>query len=148
MPRQVCWLGLLWAVSIFLDYGMTGHISQLTNWIKQANITELACEGKRIFLSCNEGEGIKIKSAFWGRDDPYLCSSGNTPEITNSTNQLCKPLNPSYPLVKLKQICDASPTCEVDASEAYFEIPLCKNITKYLRLVYDCRAMSGLGARR
>lgn len=123
--------------------GISAHESKLTKLVKLANVTELACEGEKVVLTCDEGDGIKIKSAFWGRNDTKLCPSKDK----NKTNDLCKPFNPSYPLEKLASICDASSRCEVDASEAYFEVPLCKSKSKYLRVVYDCRAMSGLGSR-
>lgn len=138
-----CGVTIIWMFSMLLN-GISSHESKLTNWIKRANVTEIACEGQKAVLSCDEGDGIKMKSAFWGRNDTKLCPP---PSNTNKTNNLCKPYNPKYPQEKLESICDGLPRCEVHASEAYFEIPLCKGNSKYLRVVYDCRAMSGLGSR-
>jgi len=133
----------IWIFAVFLK-GTSSHESKLTNWIKRSNVTEIACEGQQAVLSCDEGDGIKMKSAFWGRNDTKLCPP---PRNANKTTNLCKSYNLRYPLEKLEIICDGQPRCEVHASEAYFEVPLCKGVSKYLQVVYDCRAMSGLGSR-
>lgn len=119
-----------------------GHESKLTNWVKRANVSELACEGQKMLLACDEQDGIKIQSAFWGRNNSAICRTTDSAK----TNNICKPLDANYPLKKLSDICDGTSRCEIDASEAYFEVPLCPRIAKYLKVVYDCRAMSGLGS--
>jgi hypothetical protein len=142
MLNQQTWLRVAWILSCFL-VGVDGHESKLTDWVKRANVTELACEGQKIVLSCDEQDGIKVKSAFWGRNDPNICKSIDP----KKTNNICKPMDPKYPLKKVSDICDASIRCEVEASEAYFEVPLCPRVSKYFKVVYDCRAMSGLGSK-
>lgn len=117
--------------------------SKLTNLVRKANIIELGCEGQPINLMCGSEEGIKVKSVFWGRSDTTTCPSAN-PKKT--TKQLCKEGDPNYPLKKVKTLCDSEPRCILHASETYFEAPLCPKVSKYLRVVYDCRLMSGMNA--
>ena len=118
--------------------------SKITNLIRKANITELGCDGQSTSLVCGSEEGIKIRSVFWGRKDTTTCPSQD-PKKT--TKQLCKTKDPTYPLKKVKTLCDGKALCSLDASETYFEAPLCPKVAKYLKVVYDCRVMSGMGAR-
>lgn len=138
--NRLVWIFFACFLSCLL--GINGHESKLTDWVKRANVSELACEGQKMLLSCDEQDGIKIQSAFWGRNSSTICKTTDS----TKTNNICKPLDSNYPLKKLSDICDATSRCEIDASEAYFEVPLCPRIAKYLKVVYDCRAMSGLGS--
>ena len=60
---------------------------------------------------------------------------------------LCKPTDTAYPMKKLSAICDKKTLCVVNASETFFEKTMCPKVAKYLNLVYDCRVMSGMGAK-
>ena len=123
----------------------TGHCfeSKLTDVVRKASIIELGCDGQSIYLMCGREEGIKVKSVFWGRNDTTTCPSSKP---RKTTKQLCKAGDPSYPLKKVTNLCDSKTMCALDASETYFEAPVCPNVAKYLKVVYDCRLMSGLGA--
>ena len=125
-------------------HGCSSFESELTNLVKKANIKELACEGQSINLSCSPEEGIKVKSAFWGRNDVKTCPSED-PAKTHTV--LCKPTDTAYPMKKLSAICDKKTLCVVNASETFFEKTMCPKVAKYLNLVYDCRVMSGMGAK-
>ena len=107
-------------------------------------MTALACDGQSVILTCPEEQGIKILSAFWGRSDTTTCALEKS---GRSHTELCQPTEPSYPAKKLSEICDKKALCDVNASEAFFETELCPKVAKYLNIRYDCRIMSGMGAR-
>lgn len=118
--------------------------SALTNWVRLANATALGCEGNMLSLSCaGQEEGLKINSAFWGRDDLKTCLS----EKPSQQLKFCPPADPQYALGKLRSVCEKQPSCGVPVSDAFFEKSLCPGVSKFLKVVYDCRMMSGMGAR-
>ena len=118
--------------------------SKLTKLVRQGNITGLGCEGNTLWLSCaGQEEGLKINSAFWGRSDLKTCL-GDKP---SKQLKVCPPTEPLYALKKLSTVCDAQPFCNVPVNDAFFEKPLCPGVSKFLKVVYDCRVMSGMGAR-
>lgn len=130
--------GLSWLVSTF---GLPFE-SNLTKWVRLANATALGCEGNMLSLSCaGQQEGLKINSAFWGRDDAKTCLPDK------SSKQLCPPTKPLYALAKLRSVCEKRPFCIFPVSEAFFEEKLCPGVAKFLKVGYDCRMMSGMGAR-
>ncbi|EDO47279.1 predicted protein [Nematostella vectensis] len=108
MKLQVRCLGLFVIAFSFAGFAaLNAFESTLTGIVKKANVTDLACTGQKMTLLCDESEGIKIKSAFWGRDDPYVCSDSKPIE------KRCKSMNPNYPRDKLSSICDSeSRVCE------------------------------------
>ena len=118
--------------------------SELTNWVRLANATALGCEGQPLTLTCaGQEEGLKINSAFWGRDDLKTClPSGHGVQL-----KLCPQTDPSYSKEKLRAVCDKKPFCILPVSDAFFDKPLCPNVSKFLKIIYDCRMMSGMGAR-
>lgn len=117
--------------------------SELTKWVRLANATALGCDGNMLSLSCSgEEEGLKINSAFWGRDDLKTC----LPDKPSKELKFCPPTNV---LAKLRHVCEKHPFCNFPVSEAFFECPdvPCPDVPKFLKVVYDCRMMSGMGAR-
>ncbi|KAJ7337291.1 hypothetical protein OS493_010148 [Desmophyllum pertusum] len=76
--------GLSWLVSTF---GLPFE-SNLTKWVRLANATALGCEGNMLSLTCaGQQEGLKINSAFWGRDDAKTCLPDKSLETTLSTDE-------------------------------------------------------------
>ena len=144
MVKLVRYVVLTNAFFLFLaDFKGKCFESKLTNVIRKANITELGCAKQSITLMCGKEEGIKVNSAFWGRNDTKTCPSS---EPKKTSKQLCKSKDKNYPLKKIQTLCDGRTVCTLDASEAYFETPVCPGVAKYLKVIYDCRLMSGMGA--
>ena len=124
--------------------GLPAFESDLTKWVRLGNATALGCEGNMLSLSCaGEEEGLKINSAFWGRDDLKTC----LPEKPANHRQLkfCPPAGDT--LGFLRHVCEKRPFCTFPVSEEFFEKSLCPGVPKFLKVVYDCRMMSGMGAR-
>lgn len=118
--------------------------SDLTKWVRLANATSLGCEGNMLTLSCaGQEEGLKINSAFWGRDDLKTC----LPEKPLKQLKFCPQAEPLYALAKLRSVCEKQSTCSFPVSDAFFEKELCPDVAKFLKVLYDCRMMSGMGAR-
>ena len=115
--------------------------SDLTKWVRLANATALGCEGNMLSLSCaGQEEGLKINSASWGRDDLKTC----LPDKPLNQLKFCPPTST---LAKLRDVCEKRPFCSFPVSEVFFEKSLCPAVPKFLKVVYDCRMMSGMGAR-
>lgn len=143
MCHLVEWI-IICCLSCFLMASGLPFESTLTKWVRLANATALGCEGNMLWLSCaGQEEGLKINSAFWGRDDLKTC----IPDKPSQQLKFCPPTDPLYPLTKLRSACEKQPFCNVPVSDAFFEKPLCPGVAKYLKVVYDCRMMSGMGAR-
>ena len=120
--------------------GCRSFESELTNLVKKANIKELACEGQSINLSCSPEEGIKVKSAFWGRNDVKTCPSED-PAKTHTV--LCKPTDTAYPMKKLSAICDKKTLCVVNASEAFLEKTMCPKVVPESSVRLSCYERHG-----
>lgn len=138
-----------WILLCFLSFAVIASSlpfeSTLTNWVRLANATALGCEGNPLSLSCaGQEEGLKINSAFWGRDDLKTCLPEGNP---SKQLKFCLPTDAKYALVKLKSVCEKQPFCSVPVSDTFFEKALCPGVPKFLKVVYDCRMMSGMGAR-
>ena len=126
---------------------VSGHPfeSTLTNWVRLANATALGCEGYMLSLSCaGQEEGLKINSAFWGRDDLKTCLP-DKPSVQKL--KFCPSTEPQYALEKLRSVCEKRPFCSIPLSDLFFEKSPCPGVSKFLKVVYDCRVMSGMGAR-
>lgn len=119
------------------------HLNELSSVIVQANQQELACEGSDTNLMCGLEQGIDVLSAFWGRNDTKTCEL-QANEQSMKTNIPCTPYCSSYPLKKVKSLCNKKQFCTLSASAEFFELPLCcPNVLKYLKVRYNCRLMSG-----
>ena len=93
-------------------------------------------------LSCaGEEEGLKINSAFWGRDDLRTC----LPEKHSNSLKFCPPAGNT--LKFLRHVCEKRPFCTFPVSEMFFEKSPCPGVPKFLKVRYDCRMMSGMGSR-
>lgn len=142
MRPQLEWRYILWYLSwlVNMAFGLPFE-SALTNWVRLANATALGCEGNMLSLSCaGQEEGLKINSAVWGRDDLKTC----LPDKPSKQLNFCSPK--TVP-VDLTHICEKQPSCSFYVSEALFGKPFCPSVPKFLKVVYDCRMMSGMGAR-
>lgn len=143
MHHLVEWISLF-SVSFLAFVSAHPFESTLTNWVRLANATALGCEGNMLSMSCSgQEEGLKIKSAFWGRDDLKTC----LPDKLSMQLNFCPPSDPQYALEKLRSVCEKQPFCSIPVSEMFFEKSLCPGVSKFLKVLYDCRVMSGMGAR-
>ncbi|XP_028395163.1 uncharacterized protein LOC114519252 isoform X2 [Dendronephthya gigantea] len=87
------------------------------------------CQFSRATLSCPIGSVIKIDEAFWGRRRRDVCryvsiincGLDNIPEVTK----------------KLREQCDGSSNCKVEASQNKL-LEICKGVKKYLEVNYTC----------
>ena len=107
------------------------------------NGTELACEGEVVNINCPNYEGIRIVDAFWGRDDIVTCQPSN-PLETRSYKDMCKPAAKEYAKRKVYEMCHTLESCRIPASTIMFDTDLCPNVIKYLRVLYECRHMTGM----
>lgn len=141
-------MALLWCktlvallVLVLSAYGR--HVNELSSVIVQANQQELACEGSDLNLMCGIEQGIKILSAFWGRNDTKTCAL-EAEKHSQKTTIPCTPYCSSYPLEKVKSICNKKQFCTLSATTSFFELPLCcPNVLKYLKVSYNCHLMTG-----
>ncbi|XP_004208646.1 uncharacterized protein LOC100201983 [Hydra vulgaris] len=97
----------------------------------------VTCQGQKEWLQCDGPyELIKIKSAFWGRDDDHTCKKNS---ITHglSTDKNCAQ-DESNTMQKVREACDNENVCEVVASGVYFDKADCNDVYKFLRLEWQC----------
>jgi len=143
MRPQLEWSYILWCLSWLVTViGLPAFESNLTKWVRLGNATALGCQGNMLTLSCaGEEEGLKINSAFWGRDDLKTC----LPDNHSNPLKLCPPAGET--LKFLRHVCEKRPTCTFPVSEMFFEKSMCPGVPKFLKVGYDCRMMSGMGAR-
>lgn len=134
---------ILWYLSwLVLVTGLPRFESKLTKWVRLRNASALGCEGNMLSLSCaGEEEGLKINSAFWGRDDLKTC----LPEKHSNSLKFCPPAGNT--LKFLRHVCEKRPFCTFPVSEMFFEKSPCPGVPKFLKVRYDCRMMSGMGSR-
>ena len=134
---------ILWYLSwLVLVTGLPRFESKLTKWVRLRNASALGCEGNMLSLSCaGEEEGLKINSAFWGRDDLRTC----LPEKHSNSLKFCPPAGNT--LKFLRHVCEKRPFCTFPVSEMFFEKSPCPGVPKFLKVRYDCRMMSGMGSR-
>jgi len=97
----------------------------------------VTCQGQKEWLQCDGPyELIKIKNAFWGRDNDYTCTkSGVTHGLRTDKN--CAQ-DESNTMNKVREACDNENVCEVVASGIYFDKADCSDIYKYLTLDWEC----------
>jgi len=97
----------------------------------------ITCQGQKEWLQCDGPyELIRIRNAFWGRDNDYTCTrSGITHGLRSDKN--CAQ-DESNTMTKIREACDNENVCEVVASPIYFDKTDCPDIYKYLKLEWEC----------
>lgn len=138
-------LCLVVSVLIWLTCWKTclSHKKKVTDWRKSEILEALACEGESADINCPNYEGIKITSAFWGRDDTLTCQPDD-PLAKRSYKETCMPIDKGYALRKVNQVCKSLETCKIFATPTFFDTELCPNVIKYVRIKYECRHMTGM----
>lgn len=97
----------------------------------------VTCQGQKEWIQCDGPyELIKIKDAFWGRDDDKTCTKD---EVTHGlrTDKNCVQ-DAENTLKKVREACDSENVCEVVASDIYFDKTDCPDVHKFLRLKWQC----------
>lgn len=97
----------------------------------------ITCQGQKEWIQCDGPyELIRIRNAFWGRDNDYTCTkSGVTHGLRSDKN--CAQ-DESNTMTKIREACDNENVCEVVASPIYFDKTDCPDIYKYLKLEWEC----------
>jgi len=97
----------------------------------------ITCQGQKEWIQCDGPyELIRIRNAFWGRDNDYTCTkSGVTHGLRSDKN--CAQ-DESNTMTKIREACDNENVCEVVASQIYFDKTDCPDIYKYLKLEWEC----------
>lgn len=103
---------------------------------KDKRKTTITCQGQKDWLQCPTYQLIKIKDAFWGRDDEKTCSRSHT-ERSLQTTKMCAQ-DESNTMAKLQNACDGESACELVASPVYFDRTDCPEVYKYLRVNWEC----------
>lgn len=98
--------------------------------------TTVTCQGQKDWLQCPTYQLIKIKDAFWGRDDDKTCSRTHTERALQS-NKMCAQ-DESNTMTKLQNACDGESACELVASPVYFDRTDCPDVYKFLRVNWEC----------
>jgi len=96
----------------------------------------ITCQGQKDWLQCPTYQLIKIKDAFWGRDDEKTCSRSHS-ERSLSTSKMCAQ-DESNTMAKLQNACDGESACELVASPVYFDRTDCPDVYKFLRVDWEC----------
>lgn len=104
---------------------------------KRKKKSTTTCEGSKEWLQCDGPyELIKIKNAFWGRDNSHTCTrSGKVHGL--KTDQNCAQ-DEQNTMNKVREACDNENVCEVVASPVYFDKTDCPDVYKFLRMDYEC----------
>lgn len=104
---------------------------------KQKIRQSVTCQGQKEWIQCDGPyELIKIRSAFWGRDNAYTCTrSGITHGLRSDKNCAQDETNT---ISKIREACDNENVCEVVASPIFFDKIDCPDIYKYLKLEWEC----------
>lgn len=118
------------------------HIGRLT-FVKDTNLTQIACQGETTNIMCGGYEGIRVNDAFWGRDNEVDCQSDD-PLSYLTHKATCKPLDLDYAYRKVSEICQDRSVCVIAGTPLFFDTELCPNVRKYVRVKYECREMSGM----
>lgn len=103
---------------------------------KEKRKSTITCQGQKDWLQCPTYQLIKIKDAFWGRDDSKTCSRSHA-ERSLQTTKMCAQ-DESNTMAKLQNACDGESACELVASPVYFDRTDCPEVYKYLRVNWEC----------
>lgn len=99
--------------------------------------SSVTCQGQKEWIQCDGPyELIKIRDAFWGRDDDKTCTKN---EVMHGlkTDKNCVQ-DAENTLKKVREACDSENVCEVVASDIYFDKTDCPDVHKFLRLKWQC----------
>merc|ERR1712226_1425215 len=116
---------------------------RLTNWVKTKDNVALACQGEDVNINCNDYEGIRVKDAFWGRDNKEDCQVDD-PLSTMTDKETCFHLDKGYAYNKVAEICQGHQSCQVIGTSLNFDTSMCPHIKKFARINYECRQLSGM----
>ena len=116
---------------------------RLTNWVKATENVAIACQNEEVNLNCNDYEGIRIKEAFWGRDNNVDCEVDD-PLSTMTNKETCFPLDKDYAYRKTAEICQGHQSCTLMGTSMNFDTSLCPHVKKFARVAYECRQLSGM----
>lgn len=103
---------------------------------KEKRQTTITCQGQKDWLQCPTYQLIKIKDAFWGRDDEKTCTRSHA-ERSLQTTKMCAQ-DESNTMTKLQNACDGESACELVASPIYFDRTDCPDVYKFLRVNWEC----------
>ena len=93
------------------------------------------CNGESKLFACLPGHGIKINSAFYGKQYGQDCN-GDLPYKDETPS--CSALDA---LANVEDQCSDKQTCLLQADENIYGKALCPNVNKYLRIEYFCRPL-------
>ncbi|XP_048753158.2 L-rhamnose-binding lectin CSL3-like [Ostrea edulis] len=100
-------------------------------------ITELACEGDSLQLSCPRGQSINVTYANYGRTRGYPCPAPGLQDTSCYSR---------FSLQTVRENCQDQNQCSVSASDYIFGDP-CPNTYKYLEVTYQCELPQSQGTR-
>jgi len=104
---------------------------------KRRKKTTVTCEGQKEWLQCDGPyELIKVKNAFWGRDNSHTCTRSSSLHGLKTDSNCAQ--DEANTMNKVREACDNENVCEVVASPVYFDKTDCPDIYKFLRMEYEC----------
>lgn len=92
------------------------------------------CEGEKKLLQCEQYELIRVRHAFWGRDDFAKCPEA---PVGLTAARLCETQSENS-LSKINAECNNEQSCEITASNVFFNDNSCSNVYKYAHIRYEC----------
>jgi len=99
--------------------------------------SSVTCEGQKEWIQCDGPyELIKIKEAFWGRDDTTTCVKSDVARGLKTDKKCVQ--DGDIVLRKVREACDNENVCEAVASNIYFDQTDCGDVYKFLRLKWQC----------
>lgn len=99
--------------------------------------SSVTCQGQKEWIQCDGPyELIKIKEAFWGRDDEATCTKSDISHGLKTDKNCVQDADNT--LRKVREACNSENVCEVVASDIYFDKTDCPDIYKYLKLKWQC----------
>lgn len=132
-PGRVCSYYLLTiSITIAVILSQTSQAQGVVNSHTPSNVTvAYACEGSTLYLSCKQGEIIRVLRANYGRFILKMCNQHGT---TSGWNLQCAS-HTSQRIVAER--CDGRPRCNITVNNSVFGDP-CVNTKKYLEAHYYC----------
>lgn len=94
----------------------------------------LICEGEKKVLQCEQYELIRVRHAFWGRSSFATCSEA---PVGLTAAKLCETQSENT-LSKINAACNHEQSCEITASNVFFNDNSCANVYKYAHIQYEC----------